>query len=515
MKMVMNMKKNIIFDMDGLLIDSEKVTFEGYQHVLKDYGKEITLSQYQTFLGRTVPVIYGQLKDYYGNVDSEEIVAKVHAYMEDVFEHKGVPVKPGLYELIDYLKENAYKIAVATSSSKIRAEKILSRIGIRDALDVLVCGDEIQKGKPDPEIFLVAANKLNAQPCQCYVIEDAQSGIMAGYAGGFDVINIPDMKYPCEEYAAKATIILDTLTDVIDYLKGNIKNDFDFHMHSIYSLDGQYTCKELVDIAKSNHIKTIALADHDQITGVKEIIDIGKKEGIQIIPAIELSTTFHDYDVHLLGYGIDVEYPYFKDLPELTRKRMQANMALMMDKFKEVYGIEVDKEAILQSDSIWFTLMEAILSNETYNKMELFKDYIPGGKRSGAAIANFYWDQCQKGSSLYVGSSYPSLQSSIDIIHKAGGLAIIAHPFRTFYHNEDYLKEVIEMGIDGIEAYSNYHTPEMNAYYDEFAKKYGLLITCGSDFHGKKKPEIQMGEYNLNKDGTAIVHALLEALEKK
>ena len=96
-------------------------------------------------------------------------------------------------------------------------------------------------------------------------------------------------------------------------------NDFDLHMHSYYSGDGQFSPEELIGIAKEKGLKTIALSDHDCIRGVKDMIKSGKEAGIEVIPAIECSTSIGYTDVHLLGYGIDVEDAYFKNLMEKTQ----------------------------------------------------------------------------------------------------------------------------------------------------------------------------------------------------
>ena len=89
---------------------------------------------------------------------------------------------------------------------------------------------------------------------------------------------------------------------------------------------------------------------------------------------------------------------------------------------------------------------------------------------------------------------------------------MIAHPFRTFYQEEERFQYALDCGIDGIEAYSNYHEPFHNQYYEKLAKENHLLITCGSDFHGEKKPSIRMGEYGLKKDGSEFLEAFLKAL---
>ena len=104
-------------------------------------------------------------------------------------------------------------------------------------------------------------------------------------------------------------------------------NRFDLHMHSCYSSDGQFTPKELIEIAKDKGLKTIALSDHDCISGVKEMIRLGNEVGIEVIPAIECSTSIGYTDVHLLGYGIDLDNDYFQNLLE---KGLTSNLVTLL-----------------------------------------------------------------------------------------------------------------------------------------------------------------------------------------
>lgn len=294
-------------------------------------------------------------------------------------------------------------------------------------------------------------------------------------------------------------------------------NDFDLHMHSNYSSDGQLTPAQLIEIAKSKDLKTIALSDHDCIYGVKEMMALGKENGIDVIPAIECSTNIGDSDIHLLGYGIDLEDAYFLNLTDYTKKKLMDAFHERVLKFKEKYGIEIDEKQVIEDshgENPWFLMCDQIFNDPRYQTIEDFKDYIPGGKRSDPAPVNFFWDKCQPGSDLFVYFGMPDFTETVKKIHKAGGIAVVAHPFNSFYKKEEMLKVLLDSGVDGIEAYSNYHTPEQNAYYERFAKEHHLLITCGSDFHGEKKPSIQMGEYGLEKDGSCWLEEFKKALLK-
>lgn len=214
------MIKAIIFDMDGLMIDSERVTFECYQEILK--GMNLTMDEefYKTLLGKSLKGIYQRFYDVYGNdFPIEDVIKDVHALMAKRFETEGVPIKTGLKSLLEYLKENNYKTIVATSSNRDRVDTILSQAQITDYFDDSICGDEVTKGKPNPEVFLKSCQKLGVNVDEAIVLEDSEAGIQASYDAGIKVICIPDMKYPEKQYEEKTFKILKDLNGVTEYLK--------------------------------------------------------------------------------------------------------------------------------------------------------------------------------------------------------------------------------------------------------------------------------------------------------
>lgn len=292
----------------------------------------------------------------------------------------------------------------------------------------------------------------------------------------------------------------------------------DLHMHSGYSEDGQLTCSQLAAMAKDRGMDVIALSDHDQMRGVQEMIEAASLLGIEVIPAIECSTLIGEQIVHVLGYGIDINDEYLNGIREKQQAANKDVFAKRAQKLKDKYGLDFTLEEIYEKAAgrnPWFTMINEILKDPKVQNHPDFQDYLPGGKRCDPAPVNFYWDKCTAGSDLHVKSWNPDFYETIDRIHEAGGAAVIAHPFRTFYQNEELLQSAIEKGIDGLEAYSNYHTPEMNEWYADFAAKNGLLITCGSDFHGINKPSIVMGEYGFEGDGQPIYENLKERMHQR
>ena len=214
------MIKAVIFDMDGLMIDSERVTFEGYQHILSKMGKTITEDFYITVLGKPIKGIFQRFYDVYGNdFPIESVITDVHQYMAERFETEGVPLKTGLVELLKYCREKGYRTIVATSSNRNRVDKILKSADIEQYFDDSICGDEVTKGKPDPEVFLKSCMKLGVNTDEAVVLEDSEAGIQASYAAGIKVICVPDMKQPEPEYAQKTFMIVTDLNKVKDWLE--------------------------------------------------------------------------------------------------------------------------------------------------------------------------------------------------------------------------------------------------------------------------------------------------------
>lgn len=214
------MIKAIIFDMDGLMIDSERVTFEGYQEMLKKMNLTMSEDFYITLLGKPIKGIYQRFYDVYGqDFPIESVIKDVHQYMAERFEKEGVPLKKGLISLLEYLKAHHYKTIVATSSNRDRVDNILQSADIEKYFDDSICGDEVTKGKPNPEVFLKSCQKLGVNVDEAIVLEDSEAGIQASHAANIKVICIPDMKYPEPEFVEKTYKIFKDLEEVKDFLQ--------------------------------------------------------------------------------------------------------------------------------------------------------------------------------------------------------------------------------------------------------------------------------------------------------
>lgn len=216
------MVKGVVFDMDGLMIDSETVTYQMFVKKLNLLGyNDFNEEDYKNVLGKNKKGICQVFIDKYGDsFPIKEFWDDTHVWIDESLRNH-VPLKKGLITLLEYLKEQHYKTVVATSSERARVDEILNNAHITQYFDDIVCGDEVTKGKPDPETFLTACQKIDILPQDALVLEDSEPGILAAYQGGIDVICIPDKKYPDEQFACRTTKIVDSLLDVIDYLKSS------------------------------------------------------------------------------------------------------------------------------------------------------------------------------------------------------------------------------------------------------------------------------------------------------
>ena len=214
------MINTVIFDLDGLLADTETNWYKVCKELMGNYGKEFTLDAYvRDHSGKTIvdnAELY--IKNYELPLTTEECVEwLVSTEMRNV--ERGVPMMKGAMELLQYLKENGYKVILGTSSKLDRAMTILKGNQADQYFDDFVVGYDVERSKPFPDIFLKAAEKAGAKPEECLVLEDSEAGIQAAYAAGIPVICIPDLKKPSEECRKKTTAVMESLDEIIGYLE--------------------------------------------------------------------------------------------------------------------------------------------------------------------------------------------------------------------------------------------------------------------------------------------------------
>lgn len=187
------MVSGIIFDMDGILIDSERQSNEGWLWAAGQLGVDMPIWLIDSFKGAPAELCCKFFDDYYkGVIDYWEAKELRTQHVYKIRETEGIPVKKGVKDIFEYIRNNGLKCAVATSTRRESAEKTLHEIGVWDYLDAVVYGDEVERGKPEPDIFLRAAKAIGVNPSEAVVVEDSINGIKAGYAADMRVVHIPD-----------------------------------------------------------------------------------------------------------------------------------------------------------------------------------------------------------------------------------------------------------------------------------------------------------------------------------
>ena len=212
--------RGVLFDMDGLVLDTEKLYSRFWMESANDLGFPMT---YEQALGmRSLNRHAGQDKliEYFGpGISYAEVRNHRIELMDAWVDLHGVDLKPGIRELLDYLHGNSILCAITTSSPIDRTRKYLSAHGLQDSFHRLCSGYEVPKGKPEPDIYLYGAASLNLKPEQCLALEDSPAGILSAYRAGCLPVMIPDQDQPTEDTVHLLYAKADSLTDVISLLK--------------------------------------------------------------------------------------------------------------------------------------------------------------------------------------------------------------------------------------------------------------------------------------------------------
>ncbi|MDD3361484.1 MAG: HAD family phosphatase [Hespellia sp.] len=215
--------QGILFDMDGVLLDTERLSTIAWQKTAKRWQIDLPVSFINSYKGKNLVESRKLYLQRFGtDFPYDEFRAEKTEYMQEDIRVNGLPVKKGVYDLLKYAKEHQIKLAVATSTSRSTAEAYLRQVGIYEDFQAIVYGDSVAASKPEPDIYLEAAKQIGVKPEECFVIEDSTAGVMAGYHAGAQVIHIPDQITVPEEVLQKTYRIVEDMTKVIDLLEDEI-----------------------------------------------------------------------------------------------------------------------------------------------------------------------------------------------------------------------------------------------------------------------------------------------------
>ncbi|MCD8222460.1 MAG: HAD family phosphatase [Clostridiales bacterium] len=210
----------VIFDQDGLMFDTERVSSEAWDLAGQEMGIHLEESFLSTIRGMNLEDATIRFRETFGaDFPLTPLRERKWEYVRKILRERGVPVKPGLRELLEYLKENGYKIILATASSAEYTVNNLREAGVEAYFDGMITGNMVSHAKPDPEIFLRAAELAGERPANCLVLEDSLNGVAAGFAGGFAVIMVPDLTPPTPMIRQRAAAVYRSLHEVATWLK--------------------------------------------------------------------------------------------------------------------------------------------------------------------------------------------------------------------------------------------------------------------------------------------------------
>ncbi len=263
----------------------------------------------------------------------------------------------------------------------------------------------------------------------------------------------------------------------------------DLHLHTVFS-DGTYTPEELSRAASKAGLSVISVVDHDTVLGLGVAKEACLREGIELVPGIELTAEFEGLEIHILGYFIDYENPLLLERLGFLKKNRIERIHRITDKLKTL-GKNLEPQDVF-----------ALAEKGTVGRLHVAQAMMKKG------LVKSTWEAFQ----LYIGDKCPayvlgfrfSPQETIELIRKVGGIPVLAHPYSL--GKDDLITKFVDCGLMGLEVYYTEHSAAMTKKYLEIARKYNLLITGGSDCHGLAKPEVKIGSIK-------IPYSLVESLK--
>ena len=258
----------------------------------------------------------------------------------------------------------------------------------------------------------------------------------------------------------------------------------DLHTHTNFS-DGSYSPEELVAAAKKIGLHYLGITDHDTVDGVRQLYENGlyPGRGINIIPGVELSANHPEKDLHIVGYNIDI---YNEALLEMIDKIIEARW----ERFSEIIRILQSKKYNIREADV----LKIAGTSRSIGRAHIARTLVKVG--AFKTVREAFEKMLGKGCPAYVPRYQPEVDEIVDVIHQAGGLAMLAHPKLI---GDDELVEEICKKLDGLEVYYPCHKPEDTQHYFFLANKYHLLITGGSDFHGASSRFVNnLGEFTIS-----------------
>ncbi len=265
----------------------------------------------------------------------------------------------------------------------------------------------------------------------------------------------------------------------------------DLHIHTLAS-DGASSVREVLELARKLDLSAIAITDHDSVESIEEALALAPRYGVEVVPGVELSVDLEDNELHLLGYYVDYRNAVFLGRLSLLRKKRRERVDQILRKLEEL-GCPLDLEELLPGQM-----------TGSIGRLHVAQALLKAGwvATLGEAFQRYIGNQ----GPAYVSKLKLSKKEAVDMILRAGGLPVLAHPGSL--NRDDLIPELIGLGLVGLEVYYPSHTKFQTRHYREMALHYGLLMTGGSDCHGPNKEKILLGT-------ARVPYQLVEALKER
>lgn len=270
----------------------------------------------------------------------------------------------------------------------------------------------------------------------------------------------------------------------------------DLHVHTMAS-DGTETPSRVVEMAFDAGLAAVGICDHDTIGGLNEALAAGERMGITVVSGIEINTDSERHEIHILGYFIDPESPILSErLDHLRSERMNRGVKIVNQLNQIGIGISMDR-------------VREIADGATIGRPHIARAMIEAGYV--ASVNSAFGKYLVRGAPGFVERYKLSPMEAIQIIRQSGGVAVMAHPASS--HRDEIIPELVDAGLQGLEAYHTDHTSHQRKRYIKLAKKYDLVVTGGSDYHGPNMTkDIPVGNATCD---ASVVHRLHELAEQR
>ncbi len=278
-----------------------------------------------------------------------------------------------------------------------------------------------------------------------------------------------------------------------------MKQNFDLHCHTTAS-DGTLSPDELVRLAADEGVNTIAVTDHDNVDGVGQAIEAGKRLGVTVIPGVELSIDYSPGAMHICGYFIDINNEELIKKLEFVQEARRTRNPRIVKKLNEL-GLHITLQEISEAAG------GKQIGRPHFAQVMMQKGYV-------SSIQEAFDYYLAKGCPAYVDKTRLSLETAVGVIQNAGGVAVLAHPVQLKLKGDEkyeaLFKKLKGFDVAGVEGYTGHGSNEVNARFTRLIRRAGMIVSAGSDFHGDIKPDVKLGQFGDNVDvtGEEIVQSL-------